>query len=277
MAALVTAVFTHHPTPPDLAKMSKPASSLGALLSSLYTEAHERTADVLVDGYNLTLGGVVAAARSYHPVAIPSDPKLRKRVDDSVDFINSKVDISVCVPAIPVLSAETVADLRLLSPSTHFRYGLNTGFGGSADLRSLDPPGLQVALIEHVMSGLISTATVSRNNGPTVHPNPDSALSPLFGGNTLMPDAITRGAILVRTNSLVRGHSGVRYAILDAFVRFLNAKATPLVPLRGSISASGDIGPLGFCVGAVVGHPDVRVHVIDSEYGSIVRIIDDGG
>jgi phenylalanine ammonia-lyase len=114
-----------------------------------------------------------------------------------------------------------------------------------------------------------------------------AALAPLLGGQTLMPDAITRGAMLVRTNSLVRGHSGVRYAILDAFVRLLNAKyvghglivasvgssltviddrATPLVPLRGSISASGDIGPLGFCVGAVVGHPDVRVHVTDDRY-----------
>ena len=107
------------------------------------------------------------------------------------------------------------------------------------------------------MSGIISTATV-----PSV---PAAELSPLLCGHTLMPDAITRGALMVRTNSLVRGHSGVRYEILDAFTRLLNARATPLVPLRGSISASGDIGPLGFCVGAVVGHPDVRVHVWDDK------------
>ncbi|KAH7107817.1 phenylalanine ammonia-lyase [Auriculariales sp. MPI-PUGE-AT-0066] len=219
--------------------MSQSLAGLQALLTSLYSDSQERSSDVVVDGYNLTVGGVVAAARSYHPIVIPSDAKLRKRVDDSVDFINSKVDISV--------------------------YGLNTGFGGSADLRSLDPPGLQIALIEHVMSGLISTATVPRPGQTASSPDPNTALAPLFGFHTLMPDSITRGAMLVRTNSLVRGHSGVRYAILDAFVRLLNAKATPLVPLRGSISASGDIGPLGFCVGAVVGHPDVRVHVVDEK------------
>ncbi|EJD46755.1 phenylalanine ammonia-lyase [Auricularia subglabra TFB-10046 SS5] len=216
--------------------------SLGSLVAALHKDSQNVKGDVVLDGYSLTLGGVVAASRSFAPVSIPNDPKLRKRINDSVNFVNAKVDISI--------------------------YGLNTGFGGSADLRTLDPPGLQIALIEHVMSGLISTATVP--NGPAAE------LSPLLGGNTLMPDAITRGALMVRTNSLVRGHSGVRFEILDAFTRLLNARATPLVPLRGSISASGDIGPLGFCVGAVVGHPDVRVHVWDekSQSGKIVSAVE---
>lgn len=109
-------------------------------------------------------------------------------------------------------------------------YGLNTGFGGSADIRTLDPAGLQVALIETVLAGILP-------------PSPSNTSRDVSHDLT-MPDDIIRAGMLVRINSLVRGHSGVRYKILDAFATFLNNHITPVVPLRGSISASGDIAPV---------------------------------
>ncbi len=63
-----------------------------------------------------------------------------------------------------------------------------------------------------------------------------------------MPESWVRGAILVRINSLIRGHSGIRWELIEKMVALLRANITPLVPLRGSISASGGtyINPLLF-------------------------------
>lgn len=57
--------------------------------------------------------------------------------------------------------------------------------------------------------------------------------------STSMPESWVRGAILVRINSLIRGHSGVRWELIEKMVSLLRANITPMVPLRGSISASG--------------------------------------
>lgn len=54
-----------------------------------------------------------------------------------------------------------------------------------------------------------------------------------------MPEAWVRGAIVVRINSLIRGHSAVRWELLEKMVALLREDITPCVPLRGSISASG--------------------------------------
>ena len=56
---------------------------------------------------------------------------------------------------------------------------------------------------------------------------------------TSMPESWVRGAVLVRINSLVRGHSAVRWELLEKMVALLREEITPCVPLRGSISASG--------------------------------------
>jgi phenylalanine ammonia-lyase len=64
-----------------------------------------------------------------------------------------------------------------------------------------------------------------------------------------MPESWVRGAILIRMNSLIRGHSGVRWELIEKMNVLLTENITPLVPLRGSISASGgqsssDLSPI---------------------------------
>src|SRR5262249_12430804 len=53
-----------------------------------------------------------------------------------------------------------------------------------------------------------------------------------------------RAVLLLLLNSLARGHSGVRVALLELLVGLLNTGVTPVVPTRGSVGASGDLAPL---------------------------------
>ncbi|HKE45653.1 MAG TPA: aromatic amino acid ammonia-lyase [Steroidobacteraceae bacterium] len=68
-----------------------------------------------------------------------------------------------------------------------------------------------------------------------------------------LPGQDVRAAMLLRANSLLHGISGVRLEIIERFVAFLNANALPHVYELGSIGASGDLVPLAYIAGALLG------------------------
>lgn len=75
-----------------------------------------------------------------------------------------------------------------------------------------------------------------------------------------LPEADVRAAMLLRANSLMRGASGVRIEVIERLTTFLNAGVTPHVYQRGSIGASGDLVPLSYIGGAILGlAPDFLV------------------
>lgn len=147
-------------------------------------------------------------------------------------------------------------------------YGVSTGFGGSADTRTDQPILLGNALLQHQQSGVLPSSMKPLDVLPLQ--DPLSATS--------MPESWVRGAILIRMNSLIRGHSGVRWELIEKMNQLLRANITPLVPLRGTISASGgniiylnfiffthcsmnsiDLSPLSYIAGTLIGNPSIRV------------------
>src|SRR3954469_19749199 len=57
-------------------------------------------------------------------------------------------------------------------------------------------------------------------------------------------EAEVRALMLLRANSLAKGYSGVRPAVIDTFCEMLNRGVHPVVPSQGSVGASGDLAPL---------------------------------
>ncbi|KAI1290633.1 L-Aspartase-like protein [Xylaria venustula] len=158
-------------------------------------------------------------------------------------------------------------------------YGVNTGFGGSADARSDNVEQVQQRLISHLTCGIVADgkqqpAPDSSNQHPKqtngeVH-NKDqnskgqqqqhtSIRSSLPLNDTLaatcMPESWARASMLVRLNSLAGGASGIRVSIAECLMSLLNQDVVPRIPVRGSISASGDLSALAWIGALMQGKP----------------------
>lgn len=125
---------------------------------------------------------------------------------------------------------------------------MNTGFGGSADVRTSKILNLQKSLVQFLNAGVLHPSDKGLSRGK---------LRDLK--SHALPANVVKATILIRCNSLLRGHSGVRTEIIDALLNLLKHDLTPIIPLRGSISASGDLIPLSYIVGAILGNPDIYV------------------
>ncbi len=110
-------------------------------------------------------------------------------------------------------------------------YGVTTGFGDSVK-RQIAPDRadrLQLHLIRMLGAGTGTPAT----------------------------EATSRAVMLLRANSLVRGHSGIRFELVERIVDMLNADIVPVIPEEGSVGASGDLVPLSYVAAALMGTRDV--------------------
>ncbi len=108
-------------------------------------------------------------------------------------------------------------------------YGVSTGFGSNADkllgAHRLRPGGDQSeSVLEELQRNLIVTHAVCV-------------------GEPFAADVV-RAMLVIRINTLMRGHSGIRVETLRAQVDLLNAGIVPVVPQKGSVGASGDLAPL---------------------------------
>ena len=108
-------------------------------------------------------------------------------------------------------------------------YGISTGFGSNADkllgahpIRDSRRSG--ETLLQELQRNLIITHAVCV-------------------GEPFAPEVV-RAMMVIRINTLMRGHSGIRVETLQALTALLNAGVVPVVPKLGSVGASGDLAPL---------------------------------
>lgn len=174
---------------------------------------------IRLDGNNLSISGLVAVARGAQ-VEISHDPVVATKMKTSIDLLAQRLREGWTI------------------------YGVNTGFGGSADARTDEYNGLQFSALQHTQCGIISKADHSRVIG-------------YRGLPTVLSEEWTRAAMATRANQLLRGHSAIRMEVIDTIAELLNNGITPLVPKRGSVSASGDLMPLSFIAGAIAGNPAI--------------------
>lgn len=106
-------------------------------------------------------------------------------------------------------------------------YGVTSGFGGMANV-----------VIPRDCAALL------QNNLMWYHK---------VGAGKRLPLADVRAAMLLRANSHLHGASGIRLELIQRMETFLNAGVTPYVYEFGSIGASGDLTPLAYISGALIG------------------------
>ncbi|CAF9909964.1 MAG: hypothetical protein HETSPECPRED_009569 [Heterodermia speciosa] len=193
-------------------------------------------ATLAVDGRSLTIAAVVEVSRQL------------KHVELTSESINA---IEVCSKIIP----EKVA-------KGHVIYGVNTGFGGSADTGSNDVERVQQSLISHLTCGIAadgkqqavlkSDGHLYQNNGDLKERRQRTLIkSSLPLNDTCTPESWARASIIIRLNTLSSGASGIRVDIVQSLLNHLNKDVVPQIPVRGSISASGDLSALAW-IGAVM-------------------------
>ncbi len=97
-------------------------------------------------------------------------------------------------------------------------YGITTGFGAFKD-KIISPE---------------QTEQLQRN----------LLMSHAAGVGDPLDEATVRATMLIRANTLAKGHSGIRLKTLEALLALINRGVHPVVPAKGSLGASGDLAPL---------------------------------
>ncbi len=134
--------------------------------------------------------------------------------------------VQLTAPAIERMNASRAVVDRLVA-SGETAYGINTGFGKLASVR-------------------ISTEQVRQLQVNLVR-------SHACGVGTPLTEAETRAMMLLRSNALAKGLSGVRPRVVETLCQMLNAKVHPVIPSQGSVGASGDLAPLAHLAQVVIG------------------------
>lgn len=110
-------------------------------------------------------------------------------------------------------------------------YGINTGFGKFSDIiiRNENLENLQLNLI----------------------------YSHACGVGEPFAEEVSRTMLLLRSNALAQGYSGVRVEVVQRLIDFLNLEITPVIPQQGSLGASGDLAPLSHLALCLIGEGEV--------------------
>lgn len=97
-------------------------------------------------------------------------------------------------------------------------YGVNTGFGSLCETRI---PPEQMSALQH-----------------------NHLLSHACGVGEIVPERISRLAMLIKLLTFRTGHTGISLDTVERMLDFWNNGVIPAIPKKGSVGASGDLAPL---------------------------------
>lgn len=111
------------------------------------------------------------------------------------------------------------------------RYGINTGFGHFSNVKisKEDIDKLQLNLIRSHCCGVGEPISVAR----------------------------ARMVMLLRINTLLKGFSGIRFEVIETYIKAVNLNLIPYVPEKGTVGASGDLAPLSHIALGLIGEGKV--------------------
>ncbi|KAL8688714.1 MAG: hypothetical protein Q9218_005448 [Villophora microphyllina] len=200
--------------------------------------------------------------------ALLERPHATARAIKAVNGRNLDIVTVVLVSRQHLLKSYMVIFVRFTSSNPHLikTSGIKTGFGGSANTRTKAADKLKEDLVNGLQYGIISEGkgtSVDVDSWENHHDEDDLTLAlPLsHETSTVIPESWVRASILYRLNSLSHGASGVTPSTIEALLRLLECNVIPRVPLRRSISASGDLSPLAYIAGVLEGKPSLSAYV----------------
>lgn len=174
-------------------------------------------ADLKLDGNNLTIEKLAKVARD-PSMTIDCDPSAMQRLEDAAALVSR-----VVTEYKRGLKGEGADD----SQGPVMDYGITTGFGEFKRI-PINPKRLNELQVNILLS---HAAGVGENLD-------EDDLSNYF------PPDVVRAVLILRINAFLKGHSGIRPAVVMRLVEMVNKRVIPLVPLRGSVGSSGDLAPL---------------------------------
>ncbi|MCJ0922503.1 histidine ammonia-lyase [Mammaliicoccus sciuri] len=152
-------------------------------------------------------------------------------IQDIKQFLKEDGQISISEEALVNVrkSRETV---EKIIKNKETIYGITTGFGLFSDV-----------LIEQEKYNDLQVNLIRSHSCGTGKP---------------FPDNVSLIMMVLRLNTMLKGHSGVTEKLVSLLVEFINRRIIPVIPEQGSLGASGDLAPLSHLALALIGEGDVR-------------------
>jgi histidine ammonia-lyase len=168
---------------------------------------------VVLDGDSLSIEELARIAR---------DPGVRVERDPATDEKVAKAE------ALIARAVDNYKKAWAAGEPAPTEYGVTTGFGEFKD-KPIAPDDL-----EQLQRNLLLSHSVG-------------------AGDAVFAAEVIRAVLATRLNAFLQGHSGVRRTMVDVIEAMLNRGVIPLVPLQGSVGASGDLCPLSHTFATLLG------------------------
>ncbi len=155
---------------------------------------------------------------------------------------NKEIPVAIAPESVPLIQKSRIRVESIVNQNKAV-YGINTGFGS------------------------LATVPVAKEDLKTLQDN--LIRSHAVGVGEPLNEALVRGILLLRANTLCRGYSGVRLEVIETLLAALNQNILPVVPEIGSLGASGDLAPLSHLILGLMGEGELLCKKKLSDYDII--------